>query len=255
MERRPRHLEERPEQFFRRFGCEGGEVVPPQDPERDERALEVVERVQVATVPGRSRAQDPNRLALELACEEMEERQRRCVGPVEVFGHDEERVPLRQALQKLGKAPEEAGPRFARIPTLQPVSDAAQRREELPEIAGRAAGEHRERGFVEFLEDREESVREEVVGHARLDRVRSPVGHRPTPPGRFLRQRAGHPGLAHPRISSEEHHRLHPGLVTEEPVEALELVLSPDQGELPGKLRCPVRRLRCHVRLPGWGGR
>ena len=246
VQRRPTDLEDRREQLLHRLQRERREGVSGEEVEGGEGALEAAQGFLVPSVPGRDRREDADRLALELAGHEMQERERRRVRPVQVLRHDEDGRALGQPLHELGEAPEQPGLRFGGVPVLQRVVRGAQGGEELAQVAGGTPREHGEGGVVIRPEDREERVREEAVRHPGLHGIGAPRRHRPAAVARLLLHRGRDARLPDPRLTGDEDHGLHAAFVAEEAMEALQVGAATDEGKLPRQLGRPGGEGRGH---------
>lgn len=70
----------------------------------------------------------------------------------------------------------------------------------------RAARQHREAGRTEVAQQRHERVREDGVGHARLDRVGAADGHGPVRMARLIGDERGQATLADAPLAREQHY-------------------------------------------------
>ena len=140
--------------------------------------------------------------------DEVQQLERRRVGPLQVVEHEQERLARREAAQQLKERPVQ--PRLRLGGALAALGALAARRreragEDVRELGARAAREDRQRGRVEPAEHRAEGVGEHRVRHPRFHGVGPPLGHGEAAPLRRGGRGACQPRLAHPSLADEEH--------------------------------------------------
>jgi hypothetical protein len=158
-------------------------------------------------------ADDEHAVASDLPCDEVEHLERRAVSPLEILEDDQQRTLRRVSCQELGEIPEQARLELGRIPARRRRGPGTiERREELDQVRGTAAGQQRQDGGLDGPQQRDHGVREDGVRNPRLDGIRPPDRDRESAFRRAIGDRARQPRLAHAALADDEHRSAFAGI-------------------------------------------
>ena len=138
-------------------------------------------------------------LALDLSGDEMQQLERRGVGPLQILEHDEERLLARQTPEELGKVPQQTRLDLRRISAGScsiALSNCSEIGKQLPEIRGAAPRQHRQGSGIQLSDEGQQGIREQSVRYARLDRIGATDGNIPAALGRTFGSGGGKTRLA-----------------------------------------------------------
>ena len=165
--------------------------------------LHVAQRLVALELLLRVRADDRDTRASDLSRDEVQQLQRRGVGEMQVFEHEQKRLLVGEPREELGAIPEQTRFAIALAVGIFGVGALGKSRTDCSEPIA-TSREHVARAGIEPAKDVHHRVGPYGVRHAGLDRVHAADAHRPAIALGALGQRLGEACFADPRLARDD---------------------------------------------------
>jgi hypothetical protein len=127
---------------------------------------------------------------------------------LQILQQNQQRLLGREPAEELREVPHQASLELSRVGFTGgslPLTSAAECREERPELRASTPRKNGERGRVQLPQQGKQSIGEERVGNASLDRIRSPNGEGPPALGGAVGGGGCKPRLSNAAFTDDEH--------------------------------------------------